>query len=270
MQDGELHYCHSSCALLDSGTVTSYLRKVVKWIEENDNEVVTILIGNGGFVSGDEFVKPVRDSGLERHLYDSGNRTAKTVDDWPTLQELIDMDKRVILFVDYLKPTENTPTYLHDEFTYMWETPFSQTDRAFPCTVHRPENLPEERAREMLYIANHNLNAEFSFAGNTILVPNTVELNLTNALEGPQSLGKQARECRANFGRPPNFLLVDYYEHSDPPGEVFRVAAEMNGVTFIEGSCCGLTERKKNSAGRKGVGLGMMAVVGMIGAFILL
>ena len=44
-----------------------------------------------------------------------------------------------------------------------------------------------------------------------------------------------------DWGRPPNFLLVDYYnigpENSN--GSVFQVAANMNNVTY-HGNCCGL------------------------------
>lgn len=42
-QNGAIHLCHSSCLLLDAGTITSYLQKVKTWLDDNPNEVVTIL-----------------------------------------------------------------------------------------------------------------------------------------------------------------------------------------------------------------------------------
>ena len=39
-----------------------------------------------------------------------------------------------------------------------------------------------------------------------------------------------------DWGRPPNFLLVDYYERGD--GSVFEVAARMNNVEYTR-DCCG-------------------------------
>lgn len=39
--------------------------------------------------------------------------------------------------------------------------------------------------------------------------------------------------------RPPNFLLVDYYNDGSYPGSVFEVAAQMNNVTYT-GPCCGI------------------------------
>jgi len=42
-----------------------------------------------------------------------------------------------------------------------------------------------------------------------------------------------------DWGNPPNFLLVDYYNRGDPmPGSVFEIAAKANGVTYNR-PCCG-------------------------------
>lgn len=42
------------------------------------------------------------------------------------------------------------------------------------------------------------------------------------------------------WNRPPNFLLVDYYNYGNFNGSVFGVAAQMNNVTY-NGECCGST-----------------------------
>lgn len=41
-----------------------------------------------------------------------------------------------------------------------------------------------------------------------------------------------------DWDRPPNFLLVDYYNYGNFNGSVFEVAAEMNNVTYNR-TCCG-------------------------------
>ena len=42
-----------------------------------------------------------------------------------------------------------------------------------------------------------------------------------------------------DWGVPPNFLIVDYYNYGDPgPGSVFEVAARANGVEYNR-ACCG-------------------------------
>lgn len=51
-------------------------------------------------------------------------------------------------------------------------------------------------------------------------VPDTSSLNQTNAATGYGSLGTQADACISEFGYPPTFTLVDYYDVGN--GSVFR------------------------------------------------
>lgn len=171
--------------------------------------------------------------------------------DWPTLEEMILTSQRVVIFMDYNANQSQVP-YILDEFSQMWETPFSPTNRSFPCTPERPPELSDEDAKNRLYLANHNLNTEIPLGGSSILVPTTTLLNETNAVSGYGSLGLAANNCRSDWGKPPNFLLVDYYEMGNFPGSVFQVAAEMNNVTYDASRCCG--QRLTNDAGARGRG----------------
>lgn len=42
-----LHVCHTSCALLDAGTLSSWLSEIKTWMDAHPNDVVTILLVNG-------------------------------------------------------------------------------------------------------------------------------------------------------------------------------------------------------------------------------
>ncbi|KAK3059972.1 hypothetical protein LTS18_009629 [Coniosporium uncinatum] len=91
-----------------------------------------------------------------------------------------------------------------------------------------------------MYIANHNLNVAVSLAGQDLLIPNTAMINQTNNVSGDGSLGQMTHDCEDRWnGRPPNFLLVDYYNLGYTPGTVFQVASEANNVTYNR-PCCGL------------------------------
>lgn len=114
--------------------------------------------------------------------------------------------KRAVVFVDYEAKEDKVP-YLLDEFTYMWETPFSQTDPAFPCDRQRPPD--KEGMDDKLYIANHNLGVEFNIGMQSgILVPNIVQINQTNAEEGFGSLGLHAETCKSESK--PISVFLDY------------------------------------------------------------
>ncbi|KAL6158329.1 hypothetical protein ACJBU6_02448 [Exserohilum turcicum] len=246
--NGTLYYCHSSCDLLNAGTVEDYLRQVTEWVEAHPFDVVTILFGNSDWdkktadgkplVTSVNFAEPIEASGLRKYIYQPP-KTAMELNDWPTLGELILNNDRVITFIDYNYDTDAVP-YILWEFFNMWETKFSPTDIAFPCNLGRPEGMSEQKMREILYMANHNLNAEISFAGLNLLVPNVARIKQTNGLEGEGSLGLMANTCTNDWGRPPNFLLVDFYNEGPTNGSVFEVAARANNVTYTR-KCCGTT-----------------------------
>ncbi|KAI2478993.1 hypothetical protein Ptr902_09204 [Pyrenophora tritici-repentis] len=244
--NGTLYFCHTSCDLLNAGTVEDYLREVTEWVEAHPFDVITIIFGNSDWdkmdgsgkplVTSVNFAEPVKNSGLLKYVYQPP-KTAMELNDWPTLAELILNNDRVITFIDYNFDTEAVP-YMLWEFYNMWETPFSPTDVQFPCTLGRPEGMSENKMREIMYMANHNLNAQIAFAGLNLLVPNVAQINQTNGLNGTGSLGLMTNTCISNWDRPPNFLLVDFYDDGSFEGSVFEVAARANNVTYNR-KCCG-------------------------------
>lgn len=65
-----------------------------------------------------------------------------------------------------------------------------------------------------------------------------------------------------DWDRPPNFLLVDYYNDGNFAGSVFEVAAEMNNVTY-NGHCCGTTSEamRMNSAMKLSLAIALVSVL---------
>lgn len=97
--------------------------------------------------------------------------------------------------MDY-NANESILPYVLDEFSYMFETPFSQTDEGFPCNIDRPPDQPKDDTGGKLYMANHNLNVELDIVNKVLLIPNTVAINHTNAVSGYGSLGTQSEQCK--------------------------------------------------------------------------
>jgi hypothetical protein len=234
------HFCHSSCEVLDAGPITDYLGKVHDWVLAHPFDVVTLLLGNGAKSDGSypsvtEYVPFLEDTGLVPFAYQPP-QIPMGIDDWPTLASMILSGKRVVIFMDY-EANQTAVPYVLDEFSQMWETPFDPTDRSFPCDVQRPPDLPEEAAKNRLYLFNHNLNYDITLFGNSILVPQIPLLNVTNNVTGEGSLGLNTQSCNDTWGYPPKFLNVDYYNIGN--GSVFEVAATYNNVTYNR-PCCGL------------------------------
>jgi len=277
MLQGETHLvnntiynCHTECSLLNAGTFQAELEVVNGWLRDNPYEVLTILISNSDFVDVEHYVAPITNSGLLNYVYEPAY-IPQYRDQWPTLGEMILRNKRVVFFMDYMADQAKVP-YILDQYSHIWETPFSPQDRNFPCTIGRPPDLNETLARDQLmYLANHNLNQAIDVSAilgtniGTILIPNTAELNNTNA-DGLQ-IGQataMVSNCTQDWGRPPNFLVVDYYNIGSPEaGSVFHTVAKANGVVYTR-DCCGVTTSAAAPAPRKGTMLAAVMAAAMI------
>ncbi|OQE37946.1 hypothetical protein PENCOP_c009G00637 [Penicillium coprophilum] len=266
-ENGTMFLCHTSCQLLGVGTLEAYLTEVNKWMRKNPYDVVTFIIGNFDYVKPEKFIDPIYNAGLKDLIY-TPTKVPMALNDWPTLSEMILKQKRAVFFMDY-EANQTAYPWLMDEFSQVWETPFSPTDPKFPCTQQRPPGLSKAAAKNRMYMANHNLNLQLNLGSLSLLIPNTAEINETNAVNGSGSLGEMAKECNKTWGRPPNFLLVDYYNYGNFNGSVFEVAAEMNNVTYNR-KCCGQTSgalREISVAGMSTVLLVAVGVQMMMSAF---
>ncbi|KIW50941.1 hypothetical protein PV05_09717 [Exophiala xenobiotica] len=235
--NGTLYLCHTSCDLLNVGTLQNYLTTVTKWLRAHTSDVITILIGNYDLVDPGNFTIPIVNSGLIDFVY-TPPTMPMPLDSWPTLAEMIFRQTRAVVMLDY-QANQTAIPWLLDEFSQMWETPFSPTDRDFPCTAQRPPNQAVATRENRMYMANHNLNLDVNIAGISMLVPFFPLLNETNAVTGYGSAGRAVTNCTTKWNRPPNFLLVDYYNIGSFNGSVFEVAADANNVTYDRSSCCG-------------------------------
>ena len=193
-------YCHSSCDLLNAGTAQEYFTKVTSWVKAHLFLFVTVLIVNFYFISVGNYTAPLEASGLTQYAY-IPPQVPMNISSWPTLGSMILSRKRVVIFMDYNANQTQVP-YILDEFSQMWETPFSPTNRSFPCTQERPPGINRTQAEQRMYLANHNLNTEISLAGTSLLVPSTPLINETNAVNGTGSLGLMGDECAGTTLQP--------------------------------------------------------------------
>ncbi|KZO90210.1 PLC-like phosphodiesterase, partial [Calocera viscosa TUFC12733] len=221
---GTIELCHTSCDLLDAGSLEAYLGKVNTWLKANPDEVVTLLLVNSDDIDVTQFGAAYTAAGLDTLSY-TPPQAAITVDQWPTLGEMIDQGTRVVTFMDSGADFTTVPYIIDVEFSNMWETPFDVTT-SFDCSVNRTHGDPTTQ----LYTINHFLDTAGSIGSIAFSTPDKSALGTTNAVSGPGSLGAQAEECLAEYSRAPNFMLVDFYEVG--AGSVFEVAAGINGVPY--------------------------------------
>ena len=214
---GTLELCHTSCFERDAGSVESYLSTVKSWLDANPNEVVTLLIVNGDNVPVSKFDDAYTSSDLKSLAY-APPTSPLAIDAWPTLQDLITANTRLVAFLD--AGADPSVPYILDEFSYFFETPYDTLDPAFPeCELDRPAGA---KADGRMYIVNHFLDVELDGFD----MPDRAALDQTNAAEGVGSIGAQADLCSGLYGSAPVGVLVDFFDQ----GDVFRAQDRLNGL----------------------------------------
>lgn len=180
----------------------------------------------------------------------------------------------------------------------MWEDAYDVTDQEFACNVNRSTGSPTTT----LSLTNHFLDVYGNILGINAWLPNKDKLNETNAETGYGSIGQGAQNCVGLWGRPPNHILLDFYDSNGV--SPFNVAAQLNGVSaptnavevsdVSKGSiaqasgvaqstggamatgasgttgAARTTSSALNAAGRNvGAGVGLAGLVGVVGSMVL-
>ncbi|KAF9553437.1 PLC-like phosphodiesterase [Agrocybe pediades] len=225
VKDGQLHFCHTrnvSQDLFDGGLVVDYLKTVKTFLDANPNEVLTLLFTNPEGQSVSTVWKPAFDAaGITPLAYVPPSVPVKQ-SDWPTLGQLIDSEKRVIVFLDSGADTSQVD-FILPEFEMIWETPFSVTDSSFPCSVDRISG-PLSTA-DHSYMINHSLNKNIIPIGAGVIISDPLDAPTTNSVS---SIIANVNKCVPLSGanRNPQFLLLDFVNL----GQGFQAANQLNGL----------------------------------------
>jgi hypothetical protein len=223
----ELRLCHTDCSLLDAGSLVSWLAEIKTWMDSNPNDVVTVLLVNSVNADAGTIGADFTASGISKYAY-SGSASGGT---WPTLQSLITANTRLVTFVASLPSGNTGAPYLLDEFSYIYENPFTVLSASnFSCLPDRPSavkgSASSAKSSGRMFLMNHFLDKEQLFGIQIPDVDNTASTNSADpATVG--SLGNAASSCSAMYGIAPNFILVDYFN----VGPAISTVDALNGVS---------------------------------------
>lgn len=96
---GQIQMCHTSCLEEYAGTLEDYLTPIKAFMDDgaNANEVVTLLLTNGDAIPVSEFADVFASVGLDKYVFTPNGTLA--LDQWPTLQEMIDDGTRLVVWM---------------------------------------------------------------------------------------------------------------------------------------------------------------------------
>ncbi|KAK5131586.1 hypothetical protein LTR08_000841 [Meristemomyces frigidus] len=219
----EIRLCHFNCALMDAGSLVDHLLTVKHFLETHPHEVVTLLFVNTVREGLLPWMKAYYDTGLDLLSYippPDKRGGAMHLDDWPTIAEMVAVNKRVVTFLSS-GANEDLAPYLLNEWSYVYETDFGiEAPDQYDCLPDRPR-WPGSYIPPRLSLVNHFLYAQFL----GFRYPNATYANTTNAAGSHVGeLGEHAMRCRSAYERRPNFFLVDFFNE----GDVFDVEYGMN------------------------------------------
>ncbi|KAF1357543.1 hypothetical protein EJ07DRAFT_128218 [Lizonia empirigonia] len=242
----EWHLCHSSCSLLDAGTLESWLSTIKTWMDKNQNDVVTVLIVNSDSASASDIGAQFNSSGISEYAYTPASTSAPTT--WPTLDNLIGNGTRLMAFVASISEASSQYPYLMDEFTYIFENNYENTNPSnYSCTPDRPTGLSTSTTGNRMFLMNHFLYENQLFG---IQSPNETYASTTNAQTGYGSLGVSVGKCSTTYGKAPWAVLVDFFN----VGPAIASVDAANGVTNTTGrralSTAALTEQSTSGVAK--------------------
>lgn len=250
---GTLELCHTTCTLLDAGTLESFLADIKTWMDANTNEVVTLLLVNSDDQDASAFGTVFESSGISTYGY-TPTSTSGPISTWPTLQTLITANSRLITFIASIT-YDSTYPYLLDEFDFVFETTFGVTSLSgFNCTLQRPTTLDSSTSAissGYMGLINHFADTAEAFG---ISIPDVSDIDTTNSpkTNTTGSLGTNGAECESEWGIKPTFMLVDFWN----VGPSIETADNLNGITA--------TGRTSVSTGELTQGSGASSVVGSV------
>jgi len=211
---------YPACSL-DSSAMTLYdfLRIIKNFLDANPYEVVTILLND--FIANDAAVTDIfNQSGIVMYAYAHDRNLP-----WPTLRELITMNKRLIVMSDNGDDKKiYEPTWINNRkfYTRVWPNSYDFrssdifTNPATPLEVfgkfaYRDTEPPMNKILDITYAVTPGL------AGN---VKDATRIN-----EFVHS-SRHLNRIKDAAGHIPNFISVDFYTH--PNNDIKRAIDELN------------------------------------------
>jgi hypothetical protein len=258
---GTLELCHTTCSLLDAGTLESFLSDIKTWMDANTNEVVTLLLVNSDDQDASDFGTVFESSGISAYGY-TPTSTSGPMSTWPNLQTLITANTRLVTFIASIT-YDSTYPWLINEYDYAFETTFGVTSLSgFNCTLQRPTTLSSSASAisaGYMGLINHFADTAEAFG---ISIPDVSDIDTTNSPDTNTTgtLGTNGAECESEWGTKPTFMLVDFWN----VGPSIETADNLNGIIATGRTSVSTAELTQGSGASSVVGdVPRMAVVAM-------
>jgi hypothetical protein len=200
-----LYFCHGFCEL-GAYAVEPALREIRDFVVSHPDEIIILIVED--YVTPQDLASAFDKAGFADLVY-----TGNPAPPWPTLRQLIESGRRVLVFTESGRPGVS---WLHPAFATFRETPYSfHKVEEFSCRANRGGDAGS------LFQINHWID--------TTPTPKPSNAAIVNAY--PFLLAR-AEQCAAERHHIPNLIAVDFYR----TGDLFAVVNKLNGVAEPDSS----------------------------------
>lgn len=178
----------------------TYLDVVKVFLENYPDEIIPITIE--GSAPPNEVMQAFTNAGLEPYMHSQDFSQP-----WPTLLEMLNTGKRIVVFMDDGTDTDTFP-YIHDMWNFLYDTHYNHSNPStFDCNKDRGNHTGGS-----IFLLNHFI---------TDITPQQDDAAIINELD---FLLPRARGCAQTNNHIPNFVMVDFYA----TGDVVEVVDSLN------------------------------------------
>lgn len=190
---------------LGSVEFQSILETVKMFLDSNKNEVVTLILEC--YAKTAKVIEVFDQAGLSKYAYTKSSKQS-----WPTGADMIENDKRLVVFTDN-KDTVKSANWYHYVWDFAFETHFSTSHpKQLNCELNRGANGAREKD---LFILNHFITRKLIGTGRK---------RKSKIVNSAKFLKNRIAACQKKHGKKPNFITVDFYNI----GEGMRIVEALN------------------------------------------
>lgn len=194
VQDGKLVLRHGPPAarMFGSQPLSGALKTVGAFLAKHPDAVVTLILES--YAPAQDVARSISRAGLAHycHTQDPGKP-------WPTLAAMRRSGKRLVVFSDRVENNTSAPGWYMSTWWHCWETDWQATST--DALLHAKPRRGKRSNK--LFILNH-----------FITNPLPSRKAATSANSDP-FLTKRIAKAQKDFGKKPNFLVLDFYQLGD-------------------------------------------------------
>ncbi len=197
---GDIYTCHTYCAF-GNKKLSGVLADIKKFMDQNPGEVVTIFLE---YYEGSARVPElIAESGLAALALPH-----KKGEQWPTLRQMIESGRRLVVFSTDAADPAKYPWYLSTREFSVWSPYFAEKPKELSCGSGLIK-----RADQIYVMPN--------FLTNPVANP-----ELAKKVNFESFLTRRTSKCAEAVGAVPNFIQIDFYSIGDLIGTVRK----LNGI----------------------------------------